>query len=729
MKISTTLIPQLQADLLELTTPFTDKIQGEEAIIPISVKVHLITMQARQRSPRGFYASEYRQQRDGGLGRGRRGGGDIFVEAGRLAAEYLVSQGLLPPNALPPPPKWQQNHKSPAEGGGRQSALTRLGSVDGRRKLGGFDEFGQKGGGRRRGSFNRSNGMDWGKEHRRNGSWSDRVRAGGGEDDDYESGGFTVRHQGEEDQHQYQYQYQQQHQNSVDDASVKSNSNLNEFVPRSEDGGDLNDKDRDKERVNAEVLEVKPSGVGKDASDVDMEVGVGNDLESVRVGLKEVKDGGSSDDDSERLRNVSAQLSDQENSSSGGVVANLVSLCKSVKVPTRRRSSVTRKNLKAENNPDGSGTAQDVGDLQVAEEVVPENESVKGSSSGDLLGEKSYDIVHVDADVAEVEPVHAAEDVKELDAVCKAGEVQYVTCQSGQDSGFMQDNNQESGATLPEYGGCSSLAEERGEKRVAEDDDDVREDNKKLREWVPSLVPKTGGGGYFLHSNPIEVKESSVEDEISHIDKVTMASDQGSLMSSGSQFTEGGDRPFLQCSEEKPSLLSSFRTCDLNLIEASEVHENHVDHPVLIYPPAVSETKKAVPIDIDLTMSHASVSGKFNTHATNGKEIEVIDLENDDSIQEEKSIDNMDRKTETMFPGLEGFSSHAQNAADMHDVQDGYGLMISELLGPDFPNCSSVPGDINSVHNEMGLQSGTGTLAEDDSIYMSLGELSMTDFY
>ena len=103
-------------------------------------------MQARQRSPRGFYASEYRQQRDGGLGRGRRGGGDIFVEAGRLAAEYLVSQGLLPPNALPPPPKWQQNHKSPAEGGGRQSALTRLGSVDGRRKLGGFDEFGQKGG-------------------------------------------------------------------------------------------------------------------------------------------------------------------------------------------------------------------------------------------------------------------------------------------------------------------------------------------------------------------------------------------------------------------------------------------------------------------------------------------------------------------------------------------------------------------------------------------------------
>lgn len=61
-----------------------------------------------------------------------------------------------------------------------------------------------------------------------------------------------------------------------------------------------------------------------------------------------------------------------------------------------------------------------------------------------------------------------------------------------------------------------------------------------------------------------------------------------------------------------------------------------------------------------------------------------------------------------MFPGLEGFSNQAQNAADIHDVQDGYGLMISELLGPDFPNCSSVPPvDISSVHNEMGLHNGT----------------------
>ncbi|KAL2335839.1 hypothetical protein Fmac_010285 [Flemingia macrophylla] len=659
-------------------------------------------MQARQRSPRGFYASEYRQ-REAGLGRGRRG--DIFMEAGRLAAEYLVSQGLLPPNALPP--KWQ-SQKPPPE---RPSALARLGSSDGRRKVG-FEEFGQKGRSRR-GSFSRSNGLDWGRDYRRNGSWSDRFRGAAdvkdGEDDDYDGGGggFSVRHQEDNEQHQYHHQQQQQVTRAVDDSLMKSN--LNEFVPRSEDGRDLalNDKDKDKEknkdkdRVNDELLEVKQSGGGKDVSDGEMEGDVGNNLE----GVKELKDG-DDDNGNEKLRDLSVQLSDQENNTSGGVVADLVSLCKSVKVPTKTRSSVTRKNLKAgRNNGDGAGNAQDVGagGLQGAEEVLAEKESAKGSLSGDLLGEKSYDIVHIDTDVAEVEPVHAhaAEDVKELDAECKAEEVQ-----SDQDRGFMQDNSLESNAnaTLPDYGSCSSLAEDRGEKRVAEADD-VREDNKRLREWLPSLVPKTEG--YFLHNDPIEVKESPGEDEIPHIDKVNMTSDRGTLMSSGVQFTEGGDRPFLQCSEEKPQMPNSFRTCDLNLIEASEMHENLVDHSVLIYPPAVSETKKAVPIDIDLTMNHASVSGNFNTHATNGKEIEVIDLEND-SIQEEKSIDNMDRKTETMFTGLEGFSNHPQNAADIHDVvQDGYGLMISELLGSDFPNCSSVPGDISSVHNEMGLHTGT----------------------
>ncbi|XP_061349316.1 uncharacterized protein At4g26450, partial [Gastrolobium bilobum] len=672
-----------------------------------------------------------------GGGGGRGGGGDVFVEAGRLAAEYLVSQGLLPSNVLSL--KWHNQNggvgggfkkygggvgEIPAEGG-RTSALSRLGNAvaavdgpSGRRKLG-FEEFGQKG--RRRGSF-RSYGMDWGREYRRNGSWSDRFRGGpdikdDDDDDDGVSGGGGIGQQDEEQHPQQQV--------SVDNVLQKSNSN--EFVQRSEDGDDL-DAETDKDWVSGELLDLKQksSGAGKDTYNVDMEFGKSsNDSENISVGVKEGKDNAGDDDNEKSIisKNLSIQSSDQENNSSSRVFADLVSLCKSVKVPTKTRSLLARKNLKApphQNN--GDKNTHDIGDLQ-GPEVLAENESVKcPSTSVDLLSDKNYDLEHLDSDIAKVEPVHAVENMKELDTACNVEEVQSIVSQSGQDTGYMHDNNQDSSAALPQYGSCSSIAEERGEKRVAEAND-LREETKRLREWRPSLVPKADG--YFLHNNPIEVKESPGEDEISCIDKVAMTSDQGSLMSS-SQFTEGGDRPFLQCSEEKPSLPSSFRTCDLNLIEASEVHENHVDHQVLSFPLPVSETKKAIPVDIDLTMSRASVSSKFSTCATSGKEIEVIDLEND-STQEEKSIDNIERKTETMFPGLEGFSNHAQNAADIHDVQDGYGLMISELLGTDFPNCSSVPADINSVHNEMGLHNGTGTLAEDDSIYMSLGELSMPD--
>lgn len=57
---------------------------------------------------------------------------------------------------------------------------------------------------------------------------------------------------------------------------------------------------------------------------------------------------------------------------------------------------------------------------------------------------------------------------------------------------------------------------------------------------------------------------------------------------------------------------------------------------------------------------------------------------------------------DNVFTDLDGFPSNVPNASGMPDVQDGYGLMISELLGNDSPHCSTVPADLNSLHN-MGL--------------------------
>ncbi|XP_015967862.1 uncharacterized protein At4g26450 [Arachis duranensis] len=719
-------------------------------------------MHPRQRSPRGFYAtSDYRHlNRDSSFSRphpnpkpfshppppapppppstsssSRRvallAGGDIFVEAGRLAAEYLVSQGLLPPNALSF--KWQQNNsfkkhgggagggEFPVEGGGRTSALARLGNTvatdipSGRRKMG-FDDFGQKGS-RRRGSF-RGNGLDWGgREFRRNGSWSDRSRYTPERKDNDDADDSFSRHK-DEDLHQQQHR---PHQIGVAADVDKPKSDSNDTVPSTETGDTLH-AEGDNDMLSGESMDLKQtsSADGKDKSDVDVEVA----MENASAGVMDVKDGTADDDDTEKSggsKNLSVQSSDQE---SNEPITDLLSLFKSIKVPTKPRSLRGHKNLKG--NPQqnvGDEDTHDAGDLQ-GPQVLAENVSVKVSSAGDLLSDVANASEHLESNMSNVEPDHddVDEDLKELDTACNAEVDQSIGTDSGQDLGYMHDNNREPSATLLDHGSCGSMSEERGEKRVAEVDD-LREESKRVKEWLPSLPPRTEG--YFETINTIGMKEITEEDDLSHLDKVAMTSDQGSLMTT-SQFTEVGDRSILHCSEEKQSLPSSFRTCDLNLMEASEVHENQANHPILIYPP-VSETKKAVPVDIDLTVSRTSIPGKFSTQSTTGKEIEVIDLECD-STQEEKPIDNMERKSEAMFSGLEGFSNHAPSTADIHDVQDGYGLMLSELLGADFPNCSSVSTDINSVHNEMGLHNGTvpmGTLAEDDSIYMSLGEIPL----
>lgn len=54
---------------------------------------------------------------------------------------------------------------------------------------------------------------------------------------------------------------------------------------------------------------------------------------------------------------------------------------------------------------------------------------------------------------------------------------------------------------------------------------------------------------------------------------------------------------------------------------------------------------------------------------------------------------------------MESFQN-PQNTTENPDGQDGYGSMISELLGNDVPNCSSVQPDLNTFHTDIGLNHG-----------------------
>lgn len=172
--------------------------------------------------------------------------------------------------------------------------------------------------------------------------------------------------------------------------------------------------------------------------------------------------------------------------------------------------------------------------------------------------------------------------------------------------------------------------------------------------------------------------------------------------------------------EEKqlfPNSLSSFKICDLNLMGGSEVHDNNHDSKKVIGFPSVGQSQsqtKQEPVTVDFDLSMNSTR-----RGSDGKEVEVIDLDCD-SVHDDKDYNNSERREEAIFTDLESFPDSMQRVSDM--PQDGYGLMISELLEADIPNSSGV----NSMHNEISLQNEEEILGDDESIYMSLGEIPIS---
>ncbi|XP_030929583.1 uncharacterized protein At4g26450 isoform X3 [Quercus lobata] len=693
----------------------------------------------------GFYGSEYRNFNRGfGRGQGhpksfqsphtqaqpppppppppplppRRG--DIFMEAGRLAAEYLVTQGLLPPSALSvkwqngtlkkPLGEFQEGDGFPLPPEGRASALSRLGSAAsdvgmGRRKFG--DDFTNKG--RRRATSFRGYGSDYSREYRRSGSWSDSRTKSSADvdgDDDTASG-----------------HYQEEQQVGKDVTNGVQMSTPSDLAPKNEDAGD-SESEFDKYQYQDDTSsKASSSGAGKDLQhENNGEFSrSSDDSKNVSAGIGEENDGNSIDEADKQSAKQDLTIQDnvvEGNPSDKNNTTDLLTLCKFAKVPTRTRSALTHRVPRVDAVPKT--------ELSIAFDMQPPTGSeilVEDASLGDASSNKIHDSKSLDSEVSKAQFLQSAENLVELDSADNIEQGKFAT-QSFPDGASMHDSEQESSQGLAGFASCSSIAKERGEKRALEDSN-MREETKKPRDWIPSLVTK--GDEYFHISNSSVKKESLPEDEATPSESMIVVIDHESLKND-SQFPNAGAEQCIDYAQEKQLFPSSYKICDLNLMGASDTNENHDNDPMHIYDPISRNRKEVAPVDVDLSMSNSKVSGGYSRHVTDGKEIEVIDLEND-STTDDKTFHNAERKTETAYTGLEGFSNNAQNTNDIPDVQDGYGLMISELLGGDFPNCSSVPGDISSMHNEMGLPNGEGSLADDDSIYMSLGEipLSMPD--
>ncbi|XP_042494449.1 uncharacterized protein At4g26450 isoform X2 [Macadamia integrifolia] len=703
----------------------------------------------------GMYSMEYRHH-NRSFGRGppkpypptqppRRG--DIFMEAGRLAAEYLVSQGLLPPNVLLA--KSQngslKNHiedlhefrsqdregmQLPPEG--RMSALARLGNVvpdagSGRRRY--SEEFNLTGsrnharGKRRMGPF-RGYVSDWSSG--RSGPWSDKAKflQDMEVEDDFVSGCHRDQRP------------------SIEIASgtpkvVSSELNLKgDTACDSESELETNEFPDDtgsKASSSSTWKELPPETEGEISKWSD-------DSRVFSMETGEVKDGSSNDDiDKQGSDDIDKQGSDEDftmhcSPIEGDPVrengSDLLKLFSFTKVPTRTRSALAYKGSKVDPVPlGGKGNTSDI--------AIAKTHFIEGTLSATLTNHMDSS-KGIDSDISGAPAVQFVEDTGDLNSECSMGRGKCRRSQSFPEESFTQ-HEQESGQGLSAFGRSSSMSKLSGEKRTGEHDD-MREGTKKQREWPLSMVTEIDES-FHLHNLSVKQQSSLHGESLSPDEEVVEAVGQESSVDVA-LFPKGGAESGIEFREEKQLFPSSFKICDLNLMEASDMNEGHDSDPILGLASTL-EMKKEASVDVGLSISNTcNRSDDYDRCLSDTKEAATVDATND-SVKEGRSFSTAERNAHdactpcleddaspfwsgTVYSSLENFPNHTESTGDLPDVQDGYGLMISELLGTDISNCSSVQTNISGLHTEMSLHNGEGILGDDDPIYLSLGEIPIS---
>ncbi|XP_073133281.1 uncharacterized protein At4g26450 [Henckelia pumila] len=673
-----------------------------------------------------MYGSEHRNNNRGGFGRGGHSrqfqpppppshGIDIFMEAGRLAAEYLVAKGVLPPNALSGKLKngglknqmgrlhvfrpHEVDMQIPMDG--RAPDNTHLGNValeiGPTRRRNPVDENSMDGsrnsmrGRRRMGSF-KNHGPEVNTETGKSGAWADRSRdfpsigvesdASSGQHVDQPvdgdgHGGMQTLSLGEVVQEgcaASNLPSEFEEHNSMEDAGAKaSSSSAEKFLS-----------------ADAKVEATKESSSDANKSDAGAEVV-----------------------NKERIVN-DVEISQNENEIADSALGetlpskydvDLLKHFKFPRIPTRARSSLKVKGSKGGPDPmneDDKITGRELsGGSEVQVVDVPDD-----SSTGNASTYKMHELNSLDSDV------------QKATGTDKEQPVAYMTRSGRSRPTYFQEQSVFKGQKeLLEEGlsvvSCStSMSMNIGLKRPIDDDTSGKEVFKKLRNC--SSVD-TEANGCLPLSTSMENQPTSQEAIIAQSTQSVLSPDQKSFNVS----------PFPKNRDESCEF-TGFKTCDLNLSGTCDASENDNAERVLLFPSVIETEKEAAPVDFGLSMNNSSnVPNKNAKLGMNNNNIEVIDLEID-SGQEDNIFSHPEKRADSVFTDLDSFPNNLHNANEIPDVQDGYGLMFSDLLGNHSPHSSSVPTDLNSLHSEIGLPNGEGILGDDDSIYMALGEIPIS---
>ncbi|CAN4117377.1 unnamed protein product [Withania somnifera] len=651
-------------------------------------------------------------------------GNEIFMEAGRLAAEYLVSKGVLPPSALSG--KYQNDSLKNPVGEfqgfrsqeadfvqvpvqGRISAHPHLGNAagDGRKSF--PDEYNSMGSRsfmreRRRSGTVKNYGSEFNRELGRIGPLN-RIRNSPNVD------GQDNAFSGNKDEQQAIKNSDGALQNSpprkINPEIESSGDSLVDSEPagQNEPGDDAgkkgspistatNSPSGDEQQHNEKCVETEASIIKVDQVDL---YHISADLE--RKATNE---------------DMEVKLCTEEHKQTCKSSNDFLGLWRFEPVPRKTRSSLVNRVLKVCDN--AVTKDENTREIELPKDTLTNSElNHVDASAGVISSPHSHDARNLDS--GKSEPL----DLEEKS--CCSHVIKHVNEMGSSSLGdSMIIKEDEIIVELPGFDSCSSINLERGEKRALAHGDNFTGGTKKPRELASSMYGLSDD--ILYRSNSMDDWPNSQEPGTSHGEGLMLSSQERKLV----------DIPLITKSDvergtnftEKQLFADSLKTCDLNLLEASDVNETQNADPVHIFPGITGSVKQEAPVDIDLTMnSNCNTAGKYAKSALDHIDIEVIDLEND-SEQEVKALNNPETRPEVVFAGSDGFSSNPHGTDDIPDVQDGYGLMISELLGNDIPSCSSVPANMNSLHNDMGLHNGEGMLGDDDSIYMSLGEIPIS---